>query len=193
MAVTYIPKALRAGARLYSDCLAETVLVENGRVVGVTARLLSGDGQDAHRLTVHCQALVLAAGAVNSTQLWLNSRLPDPGNQAGRHLHLHPAVFVAGIFDEEIDAYQGIPQSFYIDQFMDLERDPDSGYILMPIFAPPVLVAAGLPSFGREHWELMGHYRHIAALLVLLHDRSSGRVSVNRQGPSGNTVQALPG
>ena len=182
MAVTYIPQALKAGARLYSDCPARFVILENGRVAGVAANALSRDGKPAHQLTVRSRAVVLAAGAVNSAQLWLNSRLPDPGGQAGRNLHLHPSVFIAGIFDEEIDAYQGIPHSFFIDQFLDLERDPDSGYILIPIFGPPVLVAASLPSFGREHRELMRQYRHICAILVLLHDRSSGRVTVDRQG-----------
>ena len=182
MAVTYIPRALEAAASLYTNCLARTILVENGRAAGVIAHLLSTDGTTTHQLTVRSQAVVLAAGAINSAQLWLNSRLPDPGGQAGRNLHLHPSVSVGAIFQEEIDAYPGIPQSFYIDQFLDLERDADSGYLLMPIFGPPVLVATSLPSFGREHWELMRDYRHLAAMLVLLHDRSSGRVTVDRQG-----------
>ena len=182
MAVTYVPQALEAGARLYSDCSAQTILMENGRAIGVMASLLSNDRRRAHRLTVHSQVVILAAGAINSPQIWMNSHVPDRGGQAGRNLHLHPAAFVGGIFDEEIDAYSGIPQSFYIDQFLDLERRPDGGYLLMPVFGPPVLVAASLPSFGRQHWDTMRHYRHMAALLVLLHDRSSGRVTVNRSG-----------
>ena len=76
MAVTYIPRALRAGARLYSDCQAQTILVENGRVAGVAAHLLSPDGSPTHRLTVRSQAVVLAAGAVNSPQFWLNPNPP---------------------------------------------------------------------------------------------------------------------
>ena len=203
MAVSYIPQALEAGARLYTDCFTEAIDVENGRVVGATARFLSGgvrlvrcadtktdssdDSGDKRRrnvcrLTVRSKAVVLAAGAINSPQLWLNSRLPDPGKQAGRNLRLHPAIFVGGIFDEEIDAYQGIPQSFYVDHFLDLGRNPDSGYLLMPASGPMPLVAASMPSFGREHRDLMRSYRGIAALLVLLHDRSSGRVTVNRRG-----------
>ena len=203
MAVSYIPQALEAGARLYTDCLTEGVFAENGRVVGATARFLSDDvrsprqaetktdspnssgskrGRKVYRLTVRSKAVVLAAGAINSPQLWLNSHLPDPGKQVGRNLHLHPAIFVGGIFDEEIDAYQGIPQSFYIDHFLDLARDPDSGYLLMPVSGPMAMVAASMPSFGREHRDLMRSYRGIAALLVLLHDRSSGRVMVNRRG-----------
>ena len=210
MAVSYIPQALEMGARLYTDCLAEKIVAENGRVGGVTARLLSGDSRPSrqverakfqsidadtkpdrssdersrktYQLIVRSKAVVLAAGAINSPQLWLKSRLPDPGKQVGRNLHLHPAIFVAGIFDETVDAYQGIPQSFYVDHFLNLERDPDSGYLLMPVSGPPALVAASLPSFGREHRDLMRSHRNIAALLVLLHDRSSGRVMVNRRG-----------
>lgn len=203
MAVSYIPQVLEAGARLYTDCLTERIVVENERVVGATARFLSSDmgrprqadtktdspnssgsksKHKVYRLTVRSKAVVLAAGAINSPQLWLNSRLPDLGKQVGRNLHLHPAIFVGGIFDEEVDAYQGIPQSFYIDHFLDLVRNPDSGYLLMPAFGPMAMVAASMPSFGREHRGLMRAYRGIAALLVLLHDRSSGRVMVNRRG-----------
>ena len=203
MAVSYIPQALEAGARLYTNCLTEAINAENGRAVGVTARFLAGGGglarrdntaidnsndsedtrrHESFRLTVRSKAVVLAAGAINSPQLWLSSRLPNPGKQVGRNLHLHPAIFVGGIFDEEVDAYQGIPQSFYIDHFLDLARDSDSGYLLMPVFGPMAMVAASMPSFGRDHRELMRSYRGIAALLVLLHDRSSGRVTVNRRG-----------
>ena len=45
----------------------------------------------------------------------------------------------AGFFDEAIHAYRGIPQSYYIDEFIDLERDPAPGYVLMPIAGFPVL------------------------------------------------------
>ena len=203
MAVSYIPQALEAGIRLYTDCLADRISMENSRATGVTARFQprevrlseQADGQtdssdasgkkrrgDTYRLTVRSRAVVLAAGAINSPQLWLNSRLPDPGKQVGRNLHLHPAIFVGGLFDEVVDAYQGIPQSFYVDHFLDLTRNLDSGYILMPAFGPMALVAASLPSFGRAHRDLMRAYRKIAALLVLLHDHSSGRVTVNRRG-----------
>ena len=52
----------------------------------------------------------------------------------------------------------------------------------MPAFGSQMIVAASLPGFGEDHRELMERYRHIAALLVLLHDRTAGRVSVNYKG-----------
>ncbi len=176
MAVTYIPLALAAGARLYSNCAAEKIHVKQKRTVGVSARLPSGT------LHVQSKAVVLAAGAINSPQLWLKSGLPNTNRQAGKHLHLHPAIFVGGIFNETIDGHLGIPQSYYIDEFLDLRRATDSGYLLMPAFGSQMMVAASLPGFGRNHHELMEHYPHIAALLVLLHDRTTGRVAINHTG-----------
>ena len=173
MAVTYIPLALAAGAKLYSDCMAEKIHVEKGRVVGVSARLPSGE------LYVQSTIVVLAAGAINSPQLWLKSRLPNANRRVGKNLHLHPAAFVGGVFNETIDGHLGIPQSYYIDQFLDMKSLPDSGYLLMPAFGSQMIVAASLPGFGEDHRELMERYRHIAALLVLLHDRTTGRVSIN--------------
>ena len=176
MAVTYIPLALAAGAKLYSDCTAEKIHVEKGRVVGVSARLPSGG------LYIQSDRVVLAAGAINSPQLWLKSGLPNANRRVGKNLHLHPAAFVGGIFNETIDGHLGIPQSYYIDQFLDLRRAPDSGYLLMPAFGSQMIVAASLPGFGEDHRAFMERYRHIAALLVLLHDRTTGRVSVDYKG-----------
>ncbi len=176
MAVTYIPLALAAGAKLYSDCMAEKIHVEKGSVTSVSAQLPSG------RLEVQSKIVVLAAGAINSPQLWLKSGLPNANRRVGKNLHLHPAAFVGGVFNETIDGHLGIPQSYYIDQFLDMKRLPDSGYLLMPAFGSQMIVAASLPGFGEDHRELMERYRHIAALLVLLHDRTTGRVSVNYGG-----------
>ncbi len=177
MAVTYIPLALAAGAKLFSNCTAEKIHVDRDRAAGVFAQLPSGN------LYVQSKVVVLAAGAINSPQLWLKSRLPNTNRQVGTNLHLHPAVFVGGIFDEAIDGHIGIPQSFYIDEFLDMEKAPGSGYLLMPAFGSQMIVAASLPGFGENHHELMERYRHIAALLVLLHDnRTTGRVSVNYKG-----------
>jgi choline dehydrogenase-like flavoprotein len=84
---------------------------------------------------------------------------------------------VAGIFEEPIHGYRGIPQSWYVDEFIDLERDPHSGYVLMPIAGFPALTGTQLPGFGRDHFRWMRQFAHTAGLLVLLHDRSEGDVT----------------
>jgi choline dehydrogenase-like flavoprotein len=174
MLVTYVPRAEAAGARLYADARAERIEAEGGRVRRVLGSAVGLDGVPRGSLEVRAKVVVLAAGAVNSPDLLQHSELGGP--RVGRDLHLHPSVMAAGFFDEDVHAYRGIPQSYYIDEFIDLERDPHRGYVLMPIAGFPALTAVQLPGFGRDHFRLMREFARMAGLLVLLHDRSAGRV-----------------
>ncbi len=176
MLVTYVPRADAAGARIYADARAERIQVREGRVTGVSARSLDRAGRPVGHVEVSARAVVLAAGAVASPDLMLRSGIGNRSGLVGRHLHLHPSVMVAGIFEDDFHPYRGIPQSYYVDEFIDLERDPHSGYVLMPVTGFPVLTASNLPGFGREHFETMKAFARTAGLLVLLHDRSEGRV-----------------
>jgi choline dehydrogenase-like flavoprotein len=124
---------------------------------------------------VAAPVVVLAAGAIASPDLLRRSGIGDPA-QVGHHLHLHPSAMAAGFWDEPIHAYRGIPQSYYVDEWIDLERDPHAGFVLMPISTFPVLTAANLPGFGREHFAWMRDYAKMGGLLALLHDRSEGSV-----------------
>ncbi len=176
MLVTYVPRADAAGARIYASARAERIEAEGGRVRRVLGHAVDATGRPQGSIEVAARAVVLAAGAVASPDLLLRSGLANGSGQVGRNLHLHPSVMVAGFWDEPIHAYRGIPQSFYIDEFIDLEKDPHSGYVLMPIAGFPVLTAANLPGFGREHLRSMRGFSRMGGLLALLHDQSAGRV-----------------
>jgi choline dehydrogenase-like flavoprotein len=176
MLITYVPRADAAGARIYAGARVERIEADGGRVKRVLGHAVAPDGSVRGSFEVKAKAVVLAAGAVNSPDLLLRSGLANGGGQVGENLHLHPAVIATGFFDEEIHAYRGIPQSYYIDEFIDLDRDPHSGVVLMPVVEFPVLTAASTPGFGRAHSALMRDYAKSAGLLVLLHDRTSGRV-----------------
>jgi len=182
MLITYVPAADRAGARIHADCAVRRLTAENGRVRRVEAEVVDELGRPHARVTVEADVFVLAAGAINTPALLLHSGLANSSGQVGRNLHLHPSVILSGLFDEDIYGYRGIPQSYYVDQFIDLEKDPDSGYILMPVYGFPVTTAVNQPSFGREHFALMKEFHRTVGLLVLLHDQSSGRVEAGRDG-----------
>jgi len=176
MLVTYVPRADAAGARIYANARAERIEAEGGRARRVLGHVVGDDGATHGSIEVTAPVIVLAAGSVGSPDLLLRSKLANGSGQVGRNLHLHPAAIATGFFDEVIDPYRGIPQSYYIDQFIDLDRDPHAGYMLMPMAAFPILTAATLPGFGAAHHALMREYARTAGLLVLLHDQSSGRV-----------------
>lgn len=182
MLITYVPAALGAGARLYADCAARRIVAEAGRVKRVEGEVLDGLGRPRHRFSVAAQVIVLCAGAINSPALLLRSGLANGNGQVGRNLHLHPSVLLSGIYDEDIYGYRGIPQSYYVDEFIDLERDPKSGYLLMPVYGFPVMTATQLPGFGAAHYEIMQQYHRMVGILVLMHDQSSGAVEVDGHG-----------
>src|SRR5262245_55709330 len=182
MLVTYIPAADRAGARIYADCPVRRIVAEGGRVRRVEGDIVDALGHPQHRYGVTARVVVLCAGAINTPQILLNSGVANSSGQVGANLHLHPSVLLSGIYEEDIYGYRRIPQSYYVDEFIDLERDPDSGYIIMPVYGFPVMTAVNLPGFGRAHYELMRNFHRMVGVLVLMHDQSSGSVRVNRSG-----------
>jgi choline dehydrogenase-like flavoprotein len=176
MLVTYVPRAEAAGARLLADARAERVEAEGGRVRRVVGRAVDAAGRTGAPFRIEAKVVVLAAGAVATPDLLLRSGLANASGRVGRGLHLHPSVIAAGTFEEPLHAYRGIPQATYVDEFIDLERDPRSGFVLMPIAGFPVLQAAQIPGFGRAHFRRMREFASQAGILALLHDRSEGSV-----------------
>ncbi len=181
MLVTYVPRAEEAGARILASARAERIEIESGRVRRVRGHAVDEAGRPGRSFEIDAKVVVLAAGAIASPDLLLRSGIANSSGRVGRNLHLHPQVMLAGFFEESLQPYRGIPQSYLVDQFIDLDRDPRSGYYLMPVTGFPALTAANLPGFGSDHFRFMKHFDHTAGLLVLLHDQSSGSV---RPGPS---------
>ncbi|HVO24099.1 MAG TPA: GMC family oxidoreductase [Candidatus Margulisiibacteriota bacterium] len=189
MLITYVPAASKAGARIYANCPVQKIRADRNRVHGVEATVVDALNRPQHTLHVEAQVVVLCAGAINSPQLLLNSGIANSSGQVGRNLHLHPSVLLSGIYDEAIYGYRGIPQSYYVDHFIDLEKDPTSGYIIMPVYGFPVVTASQLPGFGRAHWEIMQNYHRMVGILVLMHDQSAGTVRVDRSNRPEITYQ----
>ena len=155
----YLPRALEAGATLVTDARAERILVRDGRATGV----------DAGRVTVHADTVVVAAGAIHTPLLLARSGL---GSAAlGRHLTVHPATAVWGVFDEPVDMSRGVPQSYYVDEFA------AQGFVFEGIAGPPDYLALAAPFAGDALRELMLGHRHVAQCGLMVSDRSRGRVA----------------
>lgn len=182
MLITYVPAASAVGARIYANCPVQKINADGGRVRTVEGTVVDRLGRPRFQVRVAAQVIVLSAGAINSPQLLLNSGIANNSGQVGKNLHLHPSVLLAGVYDEDIYGYRGIPQSYYVDEFIDLEKNPNSGYILMPVYGFPVATASQLRGFGREHWEMMKNFHRMVGILVLMHDESAGVVRVDSSG-----------
>jgi len=101
--VSYIPLALKTGrVKIMPNTFATRIITENHpkegiRVTGVQFRnTWSGEFGD-----LKAKAVVMAAGAIETPRLWLNSALPlNPW--VGRGLTNHWFDVVSGIFDEQV-------------------------------------------------------------------------------------------
>ncbi|MGH7270880.1 MAG: GMC family oxidoreductase N-terminal domain-containing protein, partial [Polyangiaceae bacterium] len=107
-----IPQAVAAGARVYSDVQARRLLHDRSRIVGVEGVALDCAGNRRAAVKVRAPIVVLAASAVGSAALARVRRVPDPYDQLGRGLRLHPGGAVAGRFERELFGWRGIPQSY---------------------------------------------------------------------------------
>ncbi len=100
---TYIHDALaQGGLELRAECTVERVLIEGSEATGV--EYVDAEGA---RQVVGADAVVVAAGALNTPQLLLRSGVDNPN--VGKHLGLHPVRLVYGLFDERTGRAHGLP------------------------------------------------------------------------------------
>ncbi len=177
-----IPAAIESGADVISDCRAVRVLHDGKRASGIEARVVLSDGRLGATVTVR-GVVCLSGSAVGSAELALRSRLPDPSQSVGQGLRLHPGAAIAGVFDEPVVGWQGVPQSYECTEKLRFDESPenvDRSWIL-PVFAHPVGFGSALPGFGAGHMTQMRNYSRVAIFSAMLHDRTSGTVALSGQ------------
>ncbi len=190
--VTYLPRALVAGAVLYADARATHVeLLErdggNGtpplkRVHAVVTGRLQGRAPRA--LTIDAPIVVVAGGAIETPALLQRSGFGGGG--VGEWLRLHPTTGVMGVYDREILPNTGIPLSTMCDEFIRW-KGTDYGFWIECPPMHPSFTAAAMPGFGAWHADHMRQFRQLGVLIALTRDgadrrRSNGRVQVDRAG-----------
>jgi choline dehydrogenase-like flavoprotein len=181
MHVSYLPRAVAAGARIRTGVEVDRVLIESGRAVGIHARRLSvgmrpkGALPGRREYTVRARvATIVAGGSLGTPELLLRSGLG--GRQVGRNLHIHPACWVGARYEEDVRGWDGVMQSYYVDQW------EQRGVLLEATFTPLAFGGAWLLGAGREHQESMLGFGQMGSIGVHLHDRSAGRVGLGAEG-----------
>ena len=179
MHVSYLPRAVAAGARVRSGVDVRTVELEGARAVGLACR--SGVASDprgpGRPYSVRARrAIVVAGGAFGTPELLLRSGIRSQSGELGRNLRIHPACWVGARFDDDVDGWAGVMQSYAVDEWQ------HEGVLLEATFTPLAFGGHWLPGIGDEHQERLAAFGKIASTGVHLSDRSRGRV---RLGPGG--------
>jgi choline dehydrogenase-like flavoprotein len=169
--VTYVPRALNKGARLYTDVKIKRVL-HKGRIArGVEGVVLDRRTQKktGRKITVQAKTVVLAGGALQTPIMLMNSGIKCQGN-VGRHFHCHPNVKVVGIFDDPVYYWKGVHQGHHIHHFIDEGIDMAIGVV------HPGLTALSFPQIGRPSLELLELWNHMLVAGALIDDTTTGYI-----------------
>ena len=174
----YIPKIVDAGGIILSETKALKLNYSNRLATHLTCEVFNNLGEKVSTQIIRAKKFISAAGAIQSPLLFERSGLPDPHSQIGTNLRLHPGVVALGVFDQEVNCWQGIPQSYECDEFLKFSKDPAVNRVwLITSSAHPIGASSIVPGFGEEHKQMMKYYPHIVPVTPMVHDFSSGTVS----------------
>ncbi|MBE2243142.1 MAG: GMC family oxidoreductase [Burkholderiaceae bacterium] len=190
---TYIAWAQeRAGLELRTQAQVERVLVEprGGRLHAAGVEYIDAAGE---RHQVRARVVVAAAGALATPPLLRRSGLAHPA--IGRHIGLHPARLVYGLFDTPQDSHRVYPISAHCMKF---QRDADGGFVLEastvmdPVaFATTIRDADG-PLWGDRLVEALRGYRRFAGVLAMVNDDNHASIAIDADGAERIAVDLQP-
>ena len=176
MLVTYVPWAIEKGAKVYVDTEVERIESDGKRATGVAAVIRDPKTREVvSRLDVKAKMVVLSAGAIQSPLVLLRSQIANSSGMVGQNFACHPSLGVAGVFEEEIRAWEGALMGVYCDEF---DQDEKGAFLLQGGAGDPYMFAQGLPGVGGDLTELSKKINHMASILELVHDKNVGRVSL---------------
>jgi len=177
MDVSYIPAALREGARVLTSVQVQEIRRSGRRVTGVSGQVVAPFSHGSkkglsHRFRIEAKAVVLAAGCTATPVLLQHSDdLANASGQVGENLQFHPGVAIAGVFPEVIDPQFGATQGYQSLAFI------NEGFKLESLWAPPPLLALRFPGIGAELQARFAELPQIAIWdAIASANRSLGRV-----------------
>lgn len=168
MDVSYIPRALEAGARLHANARVRHVLIEGGRAVGVAGEVMdpvTRKPQGSLRVMAR-RAVLVAAGVIHTPVILRRSGLRG---LVGERFQAHPGAAVVGRFPEAITMARGATQAYEVP--MRHQRFKLEGLSL-----PPEALAARIPGVGAEWQARLAELDHYAQWCVQVRMRARGSV-----------------
>lgn len=112
MDLTYLPAAEKDGARIYTCCEVDHVLVERGRAVGVEGRVVDPRGlHKVGRFKVRARHVVMAAGTVQTPLVLLASGI-TANRTVGATFFAHLGGGMVGVMNEVVEPWKGATQGW---------------------------------------------------------------------------------
>jgi choline dehydrogenase-like flavoprotein len=179
--VTYVPRALHFGARLWSDVRVDRITRHGKRATGVIGHVTRPDGSRGPTIVVRAKLVVSSCGALQTPALLERSGFRPPSGRLGHNLSLHPNAKLVAIFDRDVRGWEGVHQAYKVIEF------ESEGFTFAAVNIPPSVTAMSLSQtsglHGAELGTLMADYDKMVIAGMLLEDTVTGRVRTLRGRP----------
>jgi choline dehydrogenase-like flavoprotein len=161
--VSYVPAAIRAGARVYTSARVDKVTSEGRRATGVRGKLVHpGTGKDVYDFEVEAKVVVLAAGCMASPAILQRSKIGNENGRAGKHLRAHPGIAVLAVFPHEVHPWEGATQGYHSMQ------DLREGLKYEVLWSPPPIIATRFSGFGVDFKNQLATFDRAAPFDVIV-------------------------
>lgn len=176
--VSYVPAAIRAGARVYTSVRAEHLIMSGRRVTGMRGHVMEPfTNKESHPVEVRAKYVVLAAGCMQTPVILQKSEVLSDNRWVGKRLLFHPGLAIMAVYPDPIDPWTGATQGFHSLHYL------KEGIKLEVLWSPPSVLAARLPGLGRDYQRHLLSYQRMAPFdVIIAADRSSGEVKAKRRG-----------
>ncbi|MBI4818207.1 MAG: GMC family oxidoreductase N-terminal domain-containing protein [Deltaproteobacteria bacterium] len=169
--VSYVPRALKAGATVLTGLRAERFVLKGSNVRAIEAR--AGE----RKLLVRGRSFVLSMGSLMTPTFLERQGLDLP--RLGKNLSVHPALGLVALMDEDMQPWHAVPQGYGFSGY------EDEGICFEGFYLPPPLFPPMLPMAGRELTWWMDRFRNLGQFGFMVKDPGVGRV---RMGPDGRSL-----
>jgi choline dehydrogenase-like flavoprotein len=174
--VSYVPAAIRAGARVLTSVRAEQIIMSGRRAGGVRGRTIEPfTWREGEPVAIDARAVVLAAGCMATPLILHRSGVGGSSGYLGRELQLHPGLAMMAVFPERIDPWEGATQGYHSLEFL------EEGIKLEVLWSPPSVLAARFPGLGHDFQRHLTMVDRMAPFdVIVAADRSRGTVRPRR-------------
>lgn len=173
---SYIPIALEHGGEVYTCAVAERILIEKGRAVGIAGSVVDPDGHVKRgRFVARAPLVVLAAGTMQTPVLMLDSGI-DVNGRVGSTLFAHVGGGIVGIMEEVVEPWIGATQGWGAIS----EEIP--GLKFESLWASPSLILTRYGDVGRRFLEVLPDIKHAAIMAIVYRAKVTGSVRSKGNG-----------
>lgn len=167
----YIKEAVEKGAEVYTGIRIEGLETKGTKVVSAEGVIVDRDDNITGKVRINAKLFVLAGGAVMSPLILMNSNIKTSPH-IGKNLCVHPACGIFALFDEKIEGWNGIPQGYHCDEFI------EEGILIETAFFDPGVITGMLPLFHKDSEEVLRNLDRIGIAGAMVRDLPLGYVKI---------------